>query len=208
MALKLYYAPGTVALAVHIALHEAGAAFETVRLDFAAGEQRSHSYAAINPKGRVPALVTPRGILTETPAILLYIAQCFPDADLAPLDDPFALAEMQAFHVYLASTLHVAHAHKHRGQRWAEAPAALAEMSRCAPHKTAECFALVESRMLRGPWVLGERYSLADAYLFNVARWIEPDGIDPAGLPRIIEHRQRMRARPAVQRALREQGLD
>lgn len=208
MSLTLYYSPGTVALSVHIALHEAGAKFETVRLDFKAGEQNSDRYAAINPKGRVPSLVTDRGILTETPAILLFVAQSFPNANLAPLDDPFALARMQAFHVYLASTLHVAHAHKHRGHRWAEDPAALAEMTRCSSEKTAECFALIENELFDGPWVLGEHYTLADPYLYNVARWIEADGIDSMRFPKIVDHRQRMRARPAVQRALAEQGLD
>src|SRR5215831_19359681 len=95
--MKLYYAPHTCALASHIALEEAGADYTTERLDFRAEAQRKPEYLAINPKGRVPALVTPRGILTETPALLIYIAQTFPQASLAPLDDPFALAELQSF---------------------------------------------------------------------------------------------------------------
>src|SRR5689334_11148815 len=86
---KLYYAPGTCALASHIALEEAGADYTAVRLDFKANQQQSPDYLKLNPKGRVPALVTDRGILTENPAILAYIAQTFPKANLAPLDDPF-----------------------------------------------------------------------------------------------------------------------
>jgi len=86
---KLYFAPGTCALASHIALAEAGAAYTTVKLDFKANQQNSPEYLAINPKGRVPSLVTDRGVLTETPAMLAYIAQSFPLAKLAPLDDPF-----------------------------------------------------------------------------------------------------------------------
>ncbi|CAJ1841016.1 D-ribose pyranase [Aeromonas salmonicida] len=93
--LTLYLAPGTCAMAVHIALTEAQAHHQVKRLDLVAGEQRSAAYLAINPKGRVPALVTERGVLTETPALLLYVAQRFPDALLAPLDDPFLLARMQ-----------------------------------------------------------------------------------------------------------------
>ena len=93
--LTLYLAPGTCAMAVRIALVEAGAPHQIKRLDLAAGEQRTPAYLAINPKGRVPALVTDRGVLTETPALLLYVAQRFPDAGLAPLDDPFLLARMQ-----------------------------------------------------------------------------------------------------------------
>ena len=103
-----------------------------MRLSFASNEQRGAEYLAINPKGRVPAMVTDRGILTETPAMLAYIAQSFPEARLAPLDDPFAFAEVQAFNSYLCSTVHVAHAHRMRGQRWADDPAAIAAMqARC-----------------------------------------------------------------------------
>jgi glutathione S-transferase len=90
---KLYYAPGTCALATHIALEEAGADYEAVRVDFGSQAQRSPEYLAINPKGRVPALVTERGTLTETPGLLLFVAQQFPAAELAPLADPFALAQ-------------------------------------------------------------------------------------------------------------------
>ena len=116
---KLYYAPGTCALASHIALEEAGADYTTERLDFKANQQQSPEYLKINPKGRVPALVTDKGILTETPAILAYIAQSFPKAKLAPLDDAFAFAQVQSINSYLCSTVHVAHAHKGRGYRWA-----------------------------------------------------------------------------------------
>src|SRR5690606_41728639 len=108
--LKLYYAPGTVAMASHIALAEAGADYTAVPVDFANAAQTKADYLAINPKGRVPALVTPRGVLTETPAILAFVAQSFPEARLAPLDDPFAFAEVQAFNSYLCSTVHVNHA--------------------------------------------------------------------------------------------------
>jgi hypothetical protein len=82
--LKLYFAANTCALASHIALREAGAGFETVRLDFRTDDQRKPEYLSINPKGRVPALVTDHGVLTQTPAILAFIAQSFPHARLAP----------------------------------------------------------------------------------------------------------------------------
>src|SRR4030095_5053311 len=97
---------------------QAGAAYEAVRTDMRQKEQRAPEYLAINPKGRVPSLVTERGILTETPAILLFVCQTHPQAGLAPLDDPFALAQVQAFNSYLSSTVHVAHAHRMRGHRW------------------------------------------------------------------------------------------
>ena len=94
---KLYYAADTCALASHIALREAGATFEPVRLAFRTDDQRKPEYLAINPKGRVPTLVTDEGVLTETPAILAFVAQSFPRARLAPLGDPFAFAQAQAF---------------------------------------------------------------------------------------------------------------
>ena len=94
--LTFYYAPDTCALASHIALEHVGAEYETVRVDFARNEQRSTNYLRVNPKGRVPALKTSRGILTETPAILLFISQTYPHAQLAPLDDPFELAQQVA----------------------------------------------------------------------------------------------------------------
>src|SRR6476620_7483990 len=88
---RLYYAPGTCALATHIALEEAGAPYEAVLVDFRSQSQRSPEYLAINPKGRVPALVTESGTLTETPSLLLFVAQCLQATELAPLANPFAL---------------------------------------------------------------------------------------------------------------------
>ena len=200
--LTLYYAPGTCAQAVRIALHEAGAPHEAVRIDFAAAEQRSPAYLAVNPKGRVPALVTEHGVLTETPALLAYVAQRFPEARLAPAD-AFGFARMQEFHSYLASTVHVAHAHRPRAARWADEPEAQAAMQRKVPANMTECFTLIERHYLgEGPWVLGEQYSVADGYLFTVAGWLKSDGVDIAQFPKVHAHSQRMAQRPAVQRAL------
>jgi len=200
--LTFYYTPHTCALASHIAFEEAGAALATVRIDFATSQQRSPDYLRINPKGRVPALVTERGILTETPALLAFIAQSFPAARLAPLDDPFGFARVQAFNSYLCATLHVAHAHRMRGTRWADDEAAIAAMQRKAPQAVSECFALIERDMFAGPWVMGDAYTICDPYLFTLAQWWEADGVDPARLPKLRDHRSRMAARPAVQRAL------
>src|SRR3954469_19580112 len=135
--MKLYYTADTCSLASHIALNDAGADYSTVPISFASEEQRKPEYLAVNPKGRVPAMVTPRGILTETPAMLAFIAQSFPQARLAPLDDLFAFAELQAFNSYLCSTLHVAHAHRMRGYRWADEAASFADMLRKVPKSVA-----------------------------------------------------------------------
>jgi glutathione S-transferase len=203
--IKLFYAPHACSLASHIALEEAGAAYTTVRVDFASNGQRQPEYLAINPKGRVPALVTDDGILTETPAILAFIAQSFPKAGLAPLEDPFAFAQVQAFNSYLCSTVHVAHAHRMRGNRWADDPAAIAEMKRKVPQSVGAAYELIEHDMLKGPWVMGESYSICDPYLFTVSEWLEGDGVDLSRLPRVIAHRNRMSERPAVRKAIAQE---
>jgi glutathione S-transferase len=204
---KLYYSPGSCALASHIALQEAGAPYTTERIDFKSNQQNSPEYLAINPKGRVPSLVTDRGILTETPAVLVFIAQSFPQAKLAPFDDPYALAQVQAFNSYLCSTLHVAHAHKQRGARWAADEASFADMKRMVPKTVAACFALIERDMLKGPWVMGDAYTICDPYLFTVAQWLEGDGVDISALPKVVEHRKRMSERPAVREVMAEQRV-
>lgn len=204
--MKLFYAPNTCALASHIALEEAGAEFTLVRLDFRANEQRQPDYLAINPKGRVPALATDRGVLTENVAILAFIAQRYPDARLAPLHDPFGFAEAQAFNSYLASTVHVAHAHGRRGYRWADNQSSFDDMKRKLPESMGACFELIERKMFRGPWVMGEAYTICDPYLFTIAEWLEGDGVDPARFPKVQDHRRRMYERPAVKRALAEEG--
>jgi glutathione S-transferase len=205
--MTLYYAPETCALASHIALEEAGASFELRRVHFAAAEQTMPEYLAINPKGRVPALVTPRGVLTETPAILAFIAQTHPSARLAPLDDSFAFAELQAFMSYLCSTVHVAHAHRMRGYRWADDDQAFKAMRKKVPQSVGACFALIESDIFRGPWVMGADYTIADPYLYTLARWMEADGVDPSAYSRVADHRRQMAERPAVRRALASEGL-
>jgi glutathione S-transferase len=202
--LKLYYAPGTCALASHIALEEAGAAYTTERLDFKSNQQNSAEYLKVNPKGRVPALVTDHGVLTETPAMLAFIAQSFPQAKLAP-DDAFAFAQAQSFNSYLCSTVHINHAHKMRGYRWATDESSFADMKRKVPETMGACFALIERDMLRGPWVMGEQYTICDPYLYTISLWLDGDGVDLAGLPKVADHRRRMSERAAVQKVLTDE---
>ena len=202
--LTLYFTAHTCALATHIALEDAGAAFALKKIDFAKNEQRDPAYLAVNPKGRVPALVAPQGVLTETPAMLAFVAQSFPKARLAPLDDPFAFAQAQAFNSYLCSSLHVAHAHRMRGHRWVDPSdtAAIAAMRRGVPKSVGEGFALIEEHLFKGPYVMGAGYTICDPYLFTLAQWMEADGVDPKRFPRVAEHRARMAERPNVRRAI------
>ncbi len=200
--LKLFYAPGACSMASHIALEEAGASYERVRVNLAGGEQRSEAYAKINPKGRVPVLATDQGIITETTAILAYIAQTHPKAKLAPLDDPFAFARVQEFNAYLSSTVHVSHAHRVRGSRWSDDPAIIEGLKPKVAQNMTEAFQLIETKMLAGPYVLGEQFTVADGYLFTMARWLEGDGVDIKNFPKVNDHQKRVADRPAVQKIL------
>ncbi len=141
-------------------------------------------------------------MLTETPALLVYIAQTYPAARLAPLDDAFAFAELQAFANYLCSTVHVAHAHHPRGSRWADEPASLEDMKRKTPANMRDCFRLIERDLFRGPWAMGETYTVIDPYLFTIAGWLAADSVDIAEFPVIVDHTRRMSARESVRRAL------
>jgi glutathione S-transferase len=202
--LKLFWAPGTCALASHIALEEAGAKYETVKLDFSQGEQRKPEYLTVNPKGRVPALITERGIITETPAILAWIAQTYPQAKLAPAD-AFAFATAQAFNSYLCATVHPAHAHGRRGARWSDDAAAQATMVAKVPQNMTDCFALIENEYLKGPWVMGAAYSICDPYLYTISGWLESDKVDIAKFPKVHDHFKRMNERAAVKTVLAKQ---
>ena len=190
------------------ALTEAGADFEVRTINLRKGQHKSPEYLKINPKGRVPALVTDRGILTETPAMLAFVAQSFPKMNLALMDDAYAFAEVQAFNSYLCSHLHVAHAHRMRGHRWVDPDDAhsIAAMQRKVPESVGSGFAYIESDLLKGPWVMGERFTVCDAYLFTLFGWLPGDGVDTSQFTRLYEHSQRVAARPAVRKVLALQG--
>ena len=198
-----YYAPGSCSLASHIALEQVGAQYQAMKISFAEGAQKSPEYLAVNPKARVPALVTEQGILTETPAILTFIAQKYPEAKLAPSDDPFLLAQMQAFNSYLCSTVHVAHAHRLRGERWSDDAAAIKTMQAKVPTSMRECYQLINDEMLQGPWVFGDSFSMCDPYLFTISCWLEGDSVDIKDFPKVDAHFQAMQELPAVQRVMK-----
>ena len=205
MPLKLFHAWGSCSLASLIALEDAGADYELAVMDTKAGDQRTAEYLAVNPKGRVPALVTPQGVLTETPAILSYVPETHPSAGLLP-EDAWDRAQAHAFNSYLCSTVHVAHAHKHRGYRWTDDVAAHAAMTAAVPKNEIACFRLIEDEMFKGPWVLGERFSVCDAYLYTLFGWLPGDGVDTTQFPTLLDHSRRMEARPAVRKVLARQA--
>jgi glutathione S-transferase len=208
MSLHFYYAPLSCALATHIVLEHIGADYEAERLNLRENDQNAPGYLAINPKGRVPALVTDHGILTETPALLLYLAQTYPLAKMAPLDDPFALAQLQSINSWFCSTVHVHHAHGARGRRWSDDLEAQKTMKAKVAQNMTDCATLIESEILRGPWVMGEQFSVADPYLFTMTSWMKGDGVDLGLFPRLSDHYRRMLEIPAVKKVAPLHGIE
>ena len=206
--LTLYYAPKTVSLASHIALLEAGIEFDLQLISFASNEQQGSAYVKINPKARVPVMVTKSGSITETPAMLAYIAQCAPNSVIGLPASPFEFAQIQSFNSYLCSTVHVAHAHRMRGYRWTDDENAMTAMQNYAHKSMGDAFKLMENEMIKGPWVRGQQYSICDPYLFTITRWLEADGVDVQKFAKIRAHEQRMYERDAVSLALEQQGPD
>jgi len=199
--MQLFYADRTIAIAAVIALNEAKQTHDLARVDFASAAQTKPDYLAVNPKGRVPALVIDNGaVLTEVGAILEYIAALAPKADLVP-DDPALAAHMRSVMYYLASTMHVAHAHKMRGSRWADAPSSHADMTAKVPQTMRSCATYVEAECLRGTYVCGEMFSLADAYLYLICTWLDGDGVAVSDFPKIVAFMDRMALRDSVKSA-------
>jgi glutathione S-transferase len=196
--MKLYYAPGTVSIAVAIALEEVGLSYIPRRVDFASAEQTRDAYRRLNPKGRVPALVLAgERVLTETGAILEYIAAKSPEAGLLP-DDPETAAHMRAVMYYLASTMHVAHAHRMRGSRWADQQSSFDDMTAKVPQTMRACAEYVEENAFLGDFVAGEELTIADPYLFIVCNWLSGDGVAIDDLPRLSAFMDRMNDRESV----------
>ncbi|WP_242116840.1 glutathione S-transferase family protein [Sphingomonas lacusdianchii] len=208
-SLRLFYSNGACSLAPHIVLEETGIPFEPVRVDMASGQQRSPEFLRINPKGRVPALAVDDWVLTENPAILQFIARSHPDSGLWPetLPDQARVAEWLA---WIASTVHVAYAHVRRAERYADSEPALAEVRAKGLQTCRDLWRAIDTRLGEGPWAIGERYSVADAYLLVFWTWGRGSVLQ-FDMARDVQHwtahALRMAERPAVQRAFRREGL-
>lgn len=203
--MRLYYAPGTISVAVAIALHEANISFEPRKVDFKIAEQTKPDYLAINPKGRVPTLDVNGTLLTETGALLDYIATLNPKAELVP-DDAIEAARMRSVMYYLASTMHVNHAHGMRASRWADDPNSHKDMAAKVPQTMAASAAFIENEYMLDPFVMGSKLTIADPYTFAVCNWLEGDQVRVSDYPKIARFLNMMRARPSVQ-AVIHQGI-
>lgn len=199
---KLYISPGACATASHIALEEAGADYQTQVVDLKSGQQRTPEYLAVNPAGVTPALETDHGVITQNAAIMALVAQTHPDRKLAPTE-PYALAAFNAFNGFLASSLHPA-----IGKVLFSRPPLEGEAKDQAIEMALSKCQLVEDHYLKGDYVLGDTFSLADGYLVVFERWARQAGLlDASRFPRLNAHLDRIQARPAVQAVLKAEGL-
>ncbi|WP_414447034.1 glutathione S-transferase family protein [Burkholderia sp. 22PA0099] len=208
---RLYYSPEACSLAAHIALEETGEAFEPVRVALADGEQRSAAYLAINPKGRVPVLVDNGFVVTELPAILLYIARRFPHARLWPEDvqDQARCAEWIA---WCASGLHETFGHLRRPERFADSDAARREVADKGRASSRVVWEGVERKLASShdPWAAGTEYSVADACLLTFWIWGRAKTLQydmPRDFPVWTALAKRIAQRDAVRRALEREAL-
>lgn len=201
--MKLYYAPGACSLSPHISLHEAGVDFEIVKVDTATHLTESGAdFTAINPKGYVPALVLESGdVVTEGAAVVQYIADRFPQAGLAPANGTLERTRLQEQLNFIASELHKAFSPLFSKTASADAKqAAVAQVTK----RLANVQALLSDGRAH---VLGEAFSVADAYLFTVVNWTSVTGISLDAFPHLTAYMQRVGKRPAVQAAMRAEGL-
>ena len=201
--LTLYYAPGACSMAAHIVLEETGEKYQPQKVDLAGGEQRTEGYLKINPQGRVPALKLDDGEpLAENTAILPYLGKRF---GLWPSD---AVAEAKALSLigFFAASVHPAHAHIGRPERYAADPAAfptLKETGRKAFHGYLQQI----DRILTGREWFADSYSVVDPYGFVFYTWGVRRELPMAELKNYTAFKDRMLERPAVQRVVKEEGV-
>lgn len=200
--MKLYYSPGACSLSPHIVLHEAGLAF-TAELASTKTHQLKDGtdYYSINPLGYVPLLVLNDGTqLSEGPAIVQYIADQVPDKQLAPANGSMARYQLQSLLNFISTELH-------KGFSPLFNPATPADYKPAVIEKLLSRMAWVDGQLAGKPYLMGDTFTVADAYLFTVTGWGAYVKVDLSGFANISAHRARMAARPGVQAALRAEGL-
>lgn len=201
--LFLYYAPGACSRVTITALEEARATYELRRVALGENENKSAEYKAINPKGKVPALVVDGRILTENVAIQSYLDKRFPEAGLFPkTTDDFTYAQNLSVLAWVSSGLHPLVTRIRRTARFCDLPGADKRVPELARVELAEQLQVAEERLARAPFLLGEKWSIADVYLHWVWSRSVDEHFDTKPFPRLVEFVKRMDAWPSVQRAI------
>ena len=200
--MKLYYSPGACSLSPHIALHEAGLAFEPVQASTKTHKlQDGTDYYGINPLGYVPLLELDDGtLLREGPAIVQYIADLAPNKNLAPANGTLQRYRLQEWLTFIGTEIHKTFSPLFN-------PATPEDYKPQVKEKLASRLKWVDSQLEGKQYLMGDHFSVADGYLFTVTNWAKPTGVDLSGLPNLLAYRERVAARPAVQAALKAEGL-
>jgi len=200
--MKLYYSTGACSLSPHIVLREAGLPFELERVNLASKKTAAgDDYLAVNPKGYVPALKFDNGdVLTEGPAIVQYLADKTPEKQLAP-----AAGTMERYHLiewlnFISTELHKAFSPLFK-------PNTPEETKQAARDLISARLNIVEKQLQGRDYLTGNHFSVADAYLFTVLNWARPMKFDLGQWPAVQAYMQRVAARPAVQEAMKAEGL-
>lgn len=198
--MNLYYAPGACSLSPHIVAREAGLDIDLYKVDLKSHRTESGAdFTEINPKGYVPTLQLGGGeVLTEGPAIVQFMAEQKPDANLLPESGSLDRYRVQEWLNFISTELHKAFAPLFSD--------ASDEEKQKAKKQISKRFDYVESQ-LNGKYLVGDQFTVADAYLFTMITWLDHHKIDTSPWPKLQAYQKRVAERPAVQEALREEGL-
>ena len=200
--MKLYYSPGACSLSPHIALHEAGLAFTPVLASTKSHKlQDGTDYYTINALGYVPVLELDNGErLREGPAIVQYIADQVPDKQLAPANGTLARYRLQEWLTFIGTELH-------KGFSPLFNPATPEEYKPMVRERLLQRLQWVDGQLAGKQYLMGDQFTVADGYLFTVTNWTQPTKLDISGLANLAAYRERVGARPAVQAAMKAEGL-
>ncbi|EER58696.1 Glutathione S-transferase domain protein [Acidovorax delafieldii 2AN] len=202
MSMKLYYSPGACSLSPHIALHEAGLAFTPVLASTKSHKlQDGTDYYSINPLGYVPMLELDDGTrLREGPAIVQYIADQVPLKMLAPQNGTLQRYRLQEWLTFIGTELH-------KGFTPLFNPATPEEYKTMARERLMQRLQWVDGQLAGKQYLMGDQFTVADGYLFTVTNWTQPTNVDISALGHLKAYRERVAARPAVQAAMKAEGL-
>ena len=207
MELKLYYAPGACSLAPHIVLEELGFPYATQKVNTAEGEQRKPEYLKLKPMGRVPTLEVDGKPLTENVAILTFLGGGFPQKGLWPRET-WSQAMLLSALAWCSNTLHPAYAHILRTSRYTDDPAALESVKAKGRQAYGEYLKMVDGWLGKTPkWMMGEQFTVGDAYLLVFYRWANRSQFDVKSLANYTRHAQAVMARPAVKKVMADEGI-
>ena len=206
--LKLFFSPRACSLACHIALEESGLAYEATPVRIRMGEHKESTYKKMNPWGKIPTLLAGDKVLTETHAILSYIADTA-SVELIPKNDPLSRARAHEWMNFLSSTVHIAFRPLFRPNLLVDSEELYSELLKVGIPNLKNTLMEVERRLIGKKWALGDVYSVCDAYLFVFHIWSQrEDVVEHIGdMPNWMEHRKRMEAREATKIALNAEGV-